>query len=94
MEKPGGRNLIPDAKSESCHFFYNIVKDDTPDYLSGLLPRTVNQANNYNYQMQIISLFHGIVLPYIKIIFFQPLFISIYLNISEIHLVIAYSNLD
>jgi hypothetical protein len=48
MEKPGGRNVIPDAKSESCHFSYNIVKDDTPDYLSGLLPRTVNQANNYN----------------------------------------------
>jgi hypothetical protein len=21
MQKPGGRNLIPDAKSESCHFF-------------------------------------------------------------------------
>jgi hypothetical protein len=28
--------------------FYNIVKGDTPDYLSDLLPRTVNQANNYN----------------------------------------------
>ena len=28
--------------------FYNIVKGDTPGYLSDLLPRTVNQANNYN----------------------------------------------
>ena len=47
MQKPGGRNVIPDAKSESCHFFfYNIVKGDTPE--SDLLPRTVNQANNYN----------------------------------------------
>jgi hypothetical protein len=27
-------------------FFYNIVKGDTPE--SDLLPRTVNQANNYN----------------------------------------------
>ena len=48
MQKPGGRNLVPDAKSESCHLFNNIVKGDTPDYLSDLLPRTVNQANNYN----------------------------------------------
>jgi hypothetical protein len=29
-------------------FFYNIVKGDTPVYLSDLLLRTVNQANNYN----------------------------------------------
>ena len=29
-------------------FFYNIVKGDIPDKLSDLLPRTVNQANNYN----------------------------------------------
>jgi hypothetical protein len=29
--------------------FYNIVKGDTPDYLSDLLPRTVNQANNSYY---------------------------------------------
>jgi hypothetical protein len=27
---------------------YSIVKGDTPEYLSDLLPRTVNQANNYN----------------------------------------------
>ena len=24
MQKPGGENLIPDAKSESCHFFFII----------------------------------------------------------------------
>ena len=30
----GGENLIPDAKSESCHFFNNIVKGDIPNYLS------------------------------------------------------------
>ena len=49
MQKPDGKNLIRDANSKIATF-YNIVKDDTPDYLSELLPRTVNQANNYNLQ--------------------------------------------
>ena len=35
-------------KIRKLSLFYNIVKGDTPDYLSDLLPRTVNQANNYN----------------------------------------------
>jgi hypothetical protein len=49
MQKPGGRNVIPDAKSESCHFFYNIVKGDTPesDLLSDLtyLPQQLITAD-------------------------------------------------
>ena len=32
--KTGWEKLNPIRKSESCHFFYNIVKGDTPDYLS------------------------------------------------------------
>ena len=35
-------------KIRKLSLFYNIVKGDTPDYLSDLLPRTVNQANKYN----------------------------------------------
>jgi hypothetical protein len=66
--------------------FYNIVKGDTPDYLSDLLPLTVNQANNYNLRNA-----NNFTVPYIKI-HFSSLFISgiIYPNISEIHLVIAF----
>jgi hypothetical protein len=36
------------GKFRKLSLFYNIVMGDTPDYLSDLLPRTVNQANNYN----------------------------------------------
>jgi hypothetical protein len=35
-------------KIRKLSLFYNRVKGDTPDYLSDLLPRTVNQANKYN----------------------------------------------
>ena len=41
-------------KIRKLSLFYNIVKGDTPDYLSDLLPRTVNQANKY-------KLFPGVV---------------------------------
>ena len=36
--KTGWGKLNPIRKSESCHFFYNIVKGDTPDYLSNCSP--------------------------------------------------------
>jgi hypothetical protein len=46
--KTGWEKRNTRRKIRKLSLFYNIVKDDTPDYLSGLLPRTVNQANNYN----------------------------------------------
>jgi hypothetical protein len=65
--------------------FYNMVKGDTPRLFKWWSTR---QATTI-YEMQISSLLPGVVLPYIKIHFFHPLFISgiIYPNISEIHLV-------
>jgi hypothetical protein len=44
----GWEKLNTRRKIRKLSLFYNIVKGDTPDYLSDLLPRTVNQANNYN----------------------------------------------
>ena len=35
-------------KIRKLSLLYNIVSGDTPDDLSDLLSRTVNQANNYN----------------------------------------------
>ena len=35
-------------KIRKLSLFYNTVKGDSPDYLSDLLPRTANKANNYN----------------------------------------------
>ena len=36
-------------KIRKLSLFYNTVKSDTPDYLSDLLSRTVNQTNNYKF---------------------------------------------
>ena len=71
--------------------FHNIIKV-TPDYLSDLLPRTVNQANNYNLRNANNFIIPRCRLTLCQIHFFQPLFISgmIYPNISEIHLVTAF----
>ena len=44
----GWEKLNIRRKIRKLSLFYNIVKGDTPDYLSDLLSRTVNQANNYN----------------------------------------------
>jgi hypothetical protein len=44
----GWEKLNTRRKIRKLSLFYNIVKGDTPDYLCDLLPRTVNQANNYN----------------------------------------------
>jgi hypothetical protein len=44
----GWEKLSTRRKIRKLSLFYNIVKGDTPDYLSDLLLRTVNQANNYN----------------------------------------------
>ena len=42
----GWEKLNTRRKIRKLSLFYDIVKGDTPDYLSDLLPRTVNQANN------------------------------------------------
>lgn len=44
----GWEKLNTRRKIRKLSLFYNIVNGNTPDYLSDLLPRTVNQANNYN----------------------------------------------
>ena len=44
----GWEKLNIRRKIRKLSLFYNIVNGDTPDFLSDLLPRTVNQANNYN----------------------------------------------
>jgi hypothetical protein len=46
--KTGWEEPNTKRKNRKLSLFYNIVKGDTSDYLSDLLPRTVNQANNYN----------------------------------------------
>ena len=48
MQKPGGEKLNTRRKIRKLSLLYNIVNGDTPDDLSDLLSRTVNQANNYN----------------------------------------------
>jgi hypothetical protein len=88
----GREKLNTRRKIRKLSLFYNIVKGDTPDYLSDLLPRTVNQTNNYNLRNA-----NNFTIPRCRLtLYHQPLSISgiIYPNISEIHLVIAYSNLD
>jgi hypothetical protein len=44
----GWEKLNTRRKIRKLNLFHNIVKGGTPDYLSDLLPWTVNQANNYN----------------------------------------------
>ena len=48
MQKPDGKKLNTRRKIRKLNLFHNIFKGGTPDYLSDLLPWTVNQANNYN----------------------------------------------
>jgi hypothetical protein len=48
MQKPGREKLNTRRKIRKLSLLYNIVNGDTPDYLSDLLSRTFNQANNYN----------------------------------------------
>jgi hypothetical protein len=48
--KTGWEKLYTRRKIRKLSLFYNIIKGDTPDYLSDLLPQTVNQTNNYNLQ--------------------------------------------
>ena len=43
----GWEKLNTRRKIRKLPLFYNITKGDTPEYLSDLLPWTVNQANNY-----------------------------------------------
>jgi hypothetical protein len=85
----GWEKLYTRRKIRKVSLFYNIVKGDTSDYLSDLLSRTVNQANNYTTLN--CKEFHNSTVssnPISKLIFFQPLFISgiIYKNISDFHL--------
>jgi hypothetical protein len=48
--KTGWEKLYTRRKIRKLSLFYNIIKGDTPDYLSDLQPQTVNQTNNYNLQ--------------------------------------------
>jgi hypothetical protein len=59
--------------------FYNIVKGDTPEYLSDLLPRTVNQANNYNLPNA-----SSFTIPRCRLTLYQNSFFLVFIHLCNI----------
>ena len=68
--KTGWEEPNTKRKIRKLSLFYNIVKGDTSDYLSDLLPRTVNQANNYNLRNT-----NNFTIPRCRLTLFQNSFI-------------------
>jgi hypothetical protein len=71
MQKLIWEKLNTRRKIRKLSLFYNIVKGDTPDYLSDLLPLTVNQTNNYNLRNA-----NNVTIPRCRLTLYQNSFFS------------------